>query len=213
VAATDYITLDDLELHLGLPAGGEFDTKLLNVIASVSRWADAYCQRHFYQDGTTIAPVARLFDARDPCRLELGDTPVTIGGVTVLSDLIEVTELATDDDADGTFETVWAPSEFQLLPLNSVPAQEIGAIGRRFPSRCNERAGLVRVTGVWGWTAVPDTVRQACLIQCARIFKRKDSPEGVSGFDQFGVIRVSGRLDPDVAANLNHLVYYPAVFA
>lgn len=212
MAATDYLMLDDIEEHLGLPAGPEFDTKLLNVIASVSRWTDSHCQRHFYKDGTTGSPVARVFDASDPCTLKLGDTPVTVGGVTVLGDLLEITELATDDDADGTFETVWSSSEFQLLPLNGVPAQSIRAIGRRWPCPAwRTRAGLVRVKGVWGWPAVPDTVREACLVQCARIFKRKDSPEGVSGFDQFGVIRVSGRPDPDVAANLNHLVHPQAV--
>jgi hypothetical protein len=57
----------------------------------------------------------------------------------------------------------------------------------------------VRVTGVWGYSAVPDAISQACVIQAERIFKRLDSPLGVAGFGDMGVVRVTSRLDSDVA--------------
>jgi hypothetical protein len=70
--------------------------------------------------------------------------------------------------------------------------------------------GLLRVFGIWavpgmrvrittrfGWPAVPDPVDEASLIQASRLFKRKDSPEGVAGSSEWGVVRVSRR-DPDV---------------
>lgn len=59
----------------------------------------------------------------------------------------------------------------------------------------------MRISGVWGWPAVPDAVKAACRIQVSRVFKRADSPLGVAGFGEFGVVRVS-RLDPDVESLL-----------
>ena len=58
------------------------------------------------------------------------------------------------------------------------------------------------------WPEVPATVHQAALIQAHRIFKRKDAPEGMMGFADFGVVRMQGKLDPDVAANLDSYVRY-----
>jgi hypothetical protein len=63
----------------------------------------------------------------------------------------------------------------------------------------------VRVMAKWGWPAVPDVVVTACLIQAQRLYKRKDSPEGVIGSAEWGVVRVA-RIDPDVQANIQHLV-------
>jgi hypothetical protein len=54
----------------------------------------------------------------------------------------------------------------------------------------------VRVTATWGWPAVPDPIKDACLLLAARLFRRKDSPEGVTGFSDLGAIRVS-RYDAD----------------
>ena len=49
--------------------------------------------------------------------------------------------------------------------------------------------------------AWPPNVEQAVLIQSTRLYKRRSSPEGVAGFGDLGVIRVSS-LDPDVEAML-----------
>jgi hypothetical protein len=62
-----------------------------------------------------------------------------------------------------------------------------------------EGEALVSVTGVWGWAAVPVTIKQATVIQSSRIFKRLDSPLGVLSSPDLGFIRVGSRLDPDVA--------------
>lgn len=202
--ADDYITLAELKEHLKVEVM-TFDAKLVNVITSVSRWIDNHCERHFYQDGTAGSEVARVFDSADSRLLKLG----------VFNDLVSVTEVATDDDRDGTFETVWAASDYQPLPLNpdaapeTTPFREIRSTGTRtFPQVLRTSpVGLIRITGVWGWPAVPETVREACLMQAARIFKRREAPEGVLGFDQFGTVRVSGRPDPDVQANLAAYVH------
>lgn len=54
----------------------------------------------------------------------------------------------------------------------------------------------VRVTAQWGWPSVPPQIKTATLIRAARLFKRRESPDGTLGAGDFGVIRV-GRFDPD----------------
>ena len=48
----------------------------------------------------------------------------------------------------------------------------------------------------------PSEVHTAALIQAARIYKRRGSPEGVANFGDFGPVIVS-RIDPDIEANLS----------
>jgi hypothetical protein len=61
-----------------------------------------------------------------------------------------------------------------------------------------EGQALVRITAVWGWPSIPKAIETATIIQATRIFKRFDSPLGVAGFGDFGAVRVSRFLDPDV---------------
>src|SRR5690606_2942121 len=61
----------------------------------------------------------------------------------------------------------------------------------------------VAVTAVWGWTAVPDAVKQATLLQASRFFKRRVAPFGIAGSpDQGSEMRLLARVDPDLAVML-----------
>jgi hypothetical protein len=167
------------------------------VLDSVSRWIDEYCDRHFWQDGATGAEMARTFTPTRCYSLDIDD--LVPGSVTTFK---------TDDAGDGTFETTWAASDYQLQPVNRPsgrPFRRVEAVaGRLFPvPYMRARSNRVEITGVWGWPAVPDTVHQACLIQASRVLKRRHSPEGVAGFGEFGLIRVTNRPDPDVMALLD----------
>jgi hypothetical protein len=175
---------------------------LERAINAASRGIDQYCQRHFFQDGTALVPVARPLPA--PCNprvLEFG----------AFNDLASATvTVKTDETGDGVFETTWAASDYELQPINPSSGPEprpftsiMATGGRWFPAGAwTGRSARVEVTGVWGWPAVPDAITQACLILAARVYKRKDSPDGVSNWGDFGVIRV-GRTDPDVVALLD----------
>lgn len=192
MAATDYVTLEQLRLHMGLDVDDhpEWDTKLGNVITSVSAWIDEHCQRHFWQD----VAATRSFDALTRRVVKLGH----------YNDLVSLTSLTVDG-------LEWDPSTYRLLRKHGDvrrPYIEIRAIGAdSFPLADDRHVERVVGTGTWGWPSVPMQVPEACLIQSARIFKRKDAVEGVMGFAQFGVVRMQGRLDPDVAANLNNLIH------
>jgi hypothetical protein len=59
----------------------------------------------------------------------------------------------------------------------------------------------IRVTAKWGWPETPAEIELATRLQAARLYRRKDSPQGVIAIPEFGGIRVS-RFDPDVRALL-----------
>jgi hypothetical protein len=161
------------------------DSMLELAVESASRLIDSYTQRYFYNAGTAT----RLFAPQDSY-------------VTEIDDLITLTTLQTSDGE--TFDTTWQAKDYQLEPLNGVvdgltgyPATRIRAIDDFIFTHLTGEA-TVRVIGIWGWSAVPTAVKQATVIQAARIFKRNDSPLGIAGFGEMGAIRVGTQLDPDV---------------
>ena len=187
-----YATRDDLKKQAGLDLDDiEFDDHIDKAVSAASRGIDMYTNRHFYQ-----VSEPRLF-VPDNERL------VTFG---TFGDLVSVSELATDEGGDGTFETVWAAADYQLHPANPSQAPEprpyrfLTAVGTKtFPVRWTAASSSyrARITGTWGWPAVPAAIVEACLIQAHRLFKRRESPEGVAGLNMFGTVTM-GRLDPDV---------------
>jgi hypothetical protein len=161
------------------------DTLLELAVESASRMIDSYTQRYFYNAGTAV----RLFVPQD-------------NYVTEIDDAISISKIETSDG--DNFEVTWQTKDYQLEPLNGIvdgltghPATRIRAVDD-FLFNVLAGEATVRVTGVWGWSAVPIAVKQATIIQAARIFKRNDSPLGIAGFGDMGVIRVGSQLDPDV---------------
>lgn len=174
------------------------DTLIELAIESASRDIDAYCARVFYSVGSS----SRFYSALDPYYCPIDDAQ-------------SISEVATSATSNGVYATVWAnpttgnnDGDYQTEPVNAaypvdgivMPITGLRALWNYlFPIAGG--AALVKVTGVWGWSAVPTAIKQACVIQAARIFKRNDSPLGVAGFGDMGAMRVS-RVDPDVARML-----------
>lgn len=181
-----YCTLAQVKASLRIT--DTVDDALLELaVEAASREIDQATERTFYNMGTAT----RYFVARDPY-------------FTEIDDLISLTHLKTDPDGDSGFTVTWATTDYQLEPLNGfsggVPTPATGIRARDtylFPME--EEEALVEVRGVWGWSAVPTAIKQATVILASRIFKRNDSPLGVAGFGDLGVMRV-GKLDPDVEA-------------
>jgi len=118
-------------------------------------------------------------------------------------------DLASLVVATGQVGSPFSPvnaTDFEARPLNALvrgrPYQTLKHHWHFWPTWPSVR---VQVTAKWGWPAVPDNVVEACLILAARIFRRKDSPDGTAGAGDFGPIRIS-RTDPDVADMLSHYV-------
>lgn len=183
-----YCTLAEVKAALRIPNADTIDDTLLETaVESASRLVDGFCQRSFYSAGTAVRYFA-------PGLLDLCE----------LDDVITVTSVETSTNVDGTFDRTWDSSEYQLEPLNGKvdgltgwPYTRIRAARALFFPSWNGEA-TVKITGTWGWAAVPIAVKQATMIQASRIFKRLDSPLGVLSAPDLGYIRVGSRLDPDV---------------
>lgn len=192
MATNGYITLSELKSRLDITSA-TYDSLLDAAIEAASRQIDAYTGRRFYRNATDET---RYYTATEPDLLLLPD------------DLGSLTSLATDDDGDRVYETTWASTDYDLEPANAAldgqpyTAIRVTPLGRyTFPSTSRG----VRLVGRFGYStlaAVPDAVAEAAAIQAARLFKRRDSPFGMAGSPEFGVLRALPPLDPDVRALL-----------
>jgi len=184
ITGTIYASVAELKARVGITDAVD-DAVLGAVLEAVSRGIDNYCGRHFY---LSAAGTVRYY------------TPVAHDQV-LIEDCVALTAVAGDTDGDRTYEDTWAASDYDLLPENAAadgkPYTTIAvAQNGDYSLPVGVRKGL-KLTGTWGWSAVPDPVSEACLIQAARVFKRKDTPFGISGSPEMGQMRI-GRLDPDV---------------
>jgi hypothetical protein len=185
-----YCTLQELKNALGITDAID-EVSLNNAINATSRMIDDYTNRFFYKDGTTASPVVRYY------------TPVDMWQLYT-DDFVSVSQVATDDNFNQTWDTVWAADDIMIEPINNPrrgwPYNRILAIGSYiFPANLPQS---VKVTGVWGWSAVPPEVNSACLIQASRLFNRRQSPFGIAGSPDIGTVRLLSRLDADVEALL-----------
>lgn len=181
---TDYASLAQVKSALRITDNLD-DAALQIAISAASELIDGFCGRNFGSESGT-----RVFAATDTTLVSIDD-------------LVTLTTLKTDDNGDGSFETTWLAG-YQLEPLNNKldgtywPTTRIRAVDDFFPV-ANQQA-LIQIQGVWGWASVPASITEACIIQACRLFKRADSPLGVAGFSDVGVVRVTSKyLDGDVA--------------
>lgn len=205
-----YTTVADVRDHLG-DTGSKLDLTLLErAINSASRAVDNYCSggrprwRRFWPDTVASARTFRVDDSRVAWIDDLWDASSVV--------------IKTDDDDDGTYETTWDTTDFQLEPLNGgssdgVPYafylitalnQRLGLLTTRQFNRVESRAAL-QVTAKWGWSATPDEVQLATILLAVKLFKRKDAPFGVAGMNDFGAVRIT-QADPDVKTLLDPYV-------
>jgi hypothetical protein len=169
-----------------IPSADTVDDSLLETsIEAASRQLDGFCERVFYTTSGT-----RVFVPNDSYVCETDD-------------IVSITTIKTSSDGEG-FDTTWATTDYQLEPLNGraggivTPYTQIRAVDDfLFPVFGGE--ATVQIVGNFGWSAVPIAIKQATLMLAQRQFKRYDSPLGVAGVGDLGVMRIS-RIDPDVQA-------------
>ena len=190
------------ELKAALRITDSVDDDLLELsINGASRQIDGYCERVFYSISAT-----RVYAPQNSTICEIDD-------------LISLTTLKTTSTSGASFDVTWTSSDYQLEPLNGLaggmatPYTRIRAVGdylfATLPAWGGGMEATVQVVGTFGYSAVPDAVKQACVLLAMRQFKRYDSPLGVAGFGDIGVVRVS-RVDPDIASLLEPYVKFRA---
>ena len=179
-----YVALSELKSALGISGSTEDDFLNLAINAATTS-IDDLCGRVFTPD---TSATARIYRAQPY--------------YTVVDDIHTTTDLVikTDTSGDGTYDTTWASTDYQMEPLNNVakgfPLRNIRAVGDYTFPVYGDGLASVEVTAKWGWASLPEPVEQACLMLASRLYNRKASPMGVIGVGDFGPVRIS-RSDPD----------------
>lgn len=187
-----YATLAEIKSHLGITDTDD-DTQLTLALSAASSMVNRYCKRTFNDAGATPTVQSRYYTSRR-------------AGVLFVDDLATATSLTiATDDGTGAYATTIAATDYTLEPINAAlrgePYTQI--YSDEWPG--DVRHG-VKVTGIYGWPAVPTEVKSAELIQAARIFNRKNSPYGIAGSPEVGSeLRLLAKLDPDVEQLLTGL--------
>ncbi|MFH9404894.1 phage gp6-like head-tail connector protein [Streptomyces sp. NPDC017638] len=186
--ANEYGTLAALKERVGIQADDTTaDTLLTSALAAASRGIDRATGRRFWLDAE---PVARIYRPR-------GRIVYEPDGVLFLVDDIGSAEGLSVETGSGTSWSL--ATGYDTSPDNALlDGRPITGLLRASGS-WGSATGRLRVTARFGWPAVPDDITEAALIQASRLYKRKDSPEGIIGSAEWGVRNLSRR-DPDVWA-------------
>lgn len=162
------------------------DDLLVPSLEAASRAVEQYCDgRVFYlADSATarVFPTRRRICVAEGYRLPVDD----IGHATITAEV-----------GDGSTWT--ALTDVEVHPDNALAKGE--AISGLVSQTDWSNYRRARITARWGWPTVPAAVAQATFLQASRLYRRKDSPEGVAGANDWGLVRVPN-LDPDVKALL-----------
>jgi len=194
-----YATLADLKQIRPSPTGNtDIDAAMLRALNVASRRIDRMCGgRQFWLDKTATA---RIF--RPQGRV----APAQYGEWLLIDDIGDPTGMIVEVGNGTTFTAI---TNYDTGPENAIAYQTpITKLFRRLMPWTNwtmQPNAQIRVTALWGWPIIPDEVVQATLIMANRLYLRKDSPEGVLGNSEWGVVRVGAR-DPDVSELLGDLM-------
>ncbi|MEV6614263.1 phage gp6-like head-tail connector protein [Streptomyces sp. NPDC051051] len=184
--ANEYVTLEELKAQFGIePGDTSRDAQLNRARASASRSIDKTTGRRFWLDE---APVQRVFNPRG--RIVREDD----GDLFLVDDIGSAEGLVVETGSGSSWSAVTA---YETSPDNALAdGRPVTGLFRSLGT-WGTSTGRLRITARFGWPAVPDDIHEAALIQASRLFKRKDSPEGIIGSAEWGVRNLSRR-DPDV---------------
>lgn len=189
VWAPDYATLAEMRSYAGIVAADDTtdDAKLARNITAASRAVDDHCNRQF---GKVAAPELRTYTAM---RYDGYNT------IVLTDDLMDLTGVVVTVAGVAYVPARWGP---QNAPARGKPWR------RAFlPGSLSRAPADVSITAAWGWTAVPEAVKEATLLQGLRFSLRKNSPFGVAGSPELGSeLRLLAKVDPDVAVMLRKYV-------
>ena len=188
-AQNAYVELEDLKASLEMSGQTFADLDYKRALPAASRGLDEACGRRFYLD--TDATSVRYYSP-------------ALNGVLWVDDLVDVTSIAVDTNGDGTFGTTWTEnSDFVLAPLNApedgwpwTRIERHPLSGSYFPSYPRS----VKVTGQFGWAAVPEAIKEATTLLASQLTSRvREAKWGVVGFGLEGEALRIARTDPHIA--------------
>ena len=196
-----YASLAEVKDTLELTGETFADPDIERALASASSGIDKLTERRFWLDADTSR--VRYYTPDDP-------------GVLRVDDLAVLTSLASSP-AGAAFTTAWVENtDFVLEPLNASADDEPWTTVRVHPSSgralpCVPRS--VKVTGQFGWPALPPGVKDATIILTSKLVRRvREAPFGVIMLGADVAMRIA-RSDPDVMFLIGPYMRYPVAIA
>lgn len=188
-----YATRDELKAFGGI---GDGDDDYVDLCLSAGQeFIDRFCGRTFAVPTTTTTKYYR--PTRDARQLLAFDDLADLTGLTVY----------TDEALDGSFSTLIGLTTEYRPTIPHDPSWPYTAIKTAdkywFPQSWSGDLSTVKVTGHFGWAAIPASVKHANLLYGNRLYQRRKSPQGVFG----GFAGTGGEItvpwsDPDVTMGL-----------
>jgi hypothetical protein len=173
-ATNAYCTLAALKAELKITDTDD-DSLLYTAINAASRQIDGHCGWRFWQDS---AVQARKFHPDNPGTVYLCDDE-TGDGISTTTGLV----VKVDADGDGVFETtLTVDTDYFLEPSNAAT---------RDPAWPYTELHIAPTAAAYfpcGWTRP--------TVQAGQLHKAKDTPFGVAGVSDMGVMRVRSELHP-----------------
>lgn len=183
----DYVTSSTLKSYLRI-GDTDDDAFIALWITAASRSVDGFCQRQF---GQVAAAEQRTYTA-------VYDR--WIGSwVADIDDIQDITDLAVVDSDDA------AIADYTLVDVNALKRGKPYTGLRVAPAvSCAAGSMTIKVTGLWGWSAVPSAVSAAVLLQAGRLQARRENFFGTAGSPDQGseVKLLTATLDPDLRTTL-----------
>lgn len=194
-----YVSLPLLKRTLGKITQDDRDEDIQFAAVAASRMIDSATGRKPGAFQADLTPSTRVFSLQSRVIAEMA---YNMSGVLV-DDIASDSGVVIGIGARGT--GIYVPPASFILGPDDAPA-----MGRPYeyvmlpaPFRFGTQDSI-QITARWGWPTTPPEVQMATRLLAARLYKRKDSPQGVIASADWGAVRVS-RTDPDVYALISDL--------
>ena len=184
---TAYASITDFKAYARITSTDTTDDGVIgDILESASKLIDTETRRTFYARTET-----RKYDVPDGDTLYIED-----------DDLLAITTLTNGDD------TTLAPTEYNLLPANSMPKYGIKIKGSSSYSWQGESDGdneqVIEILGLWGYSYTPPAdIKEACL-EIATAFYHRRFGENIGSESTFtaGGVMISPRDIPASARTI-----------
>lgn len=194
-----YATPDEIKAELEI-TGTTYDARFLALAERATKFINTLCQRKdgFVADANASA---RTYDGSG-LEYQWIDECISVSTVEVKD---------AETEADTAYDTWTADTDWRAAQgtpsrpdWNRTPYTFLIIDPNSGESYFTEGMRTVRVTARWGYAAtVPDEIKQACIIQAGRWWKRGQSGYAdTAGGPEWGELRFARKLDPDVEAIL-----------
>ena len=212
MAIADFCTTAELLTYMRADATGVDAVTSALAVTAASDAIRQTCNRSFEIQGLASN---RLFTAVYPYSANLGALaywfpwpgvfPFTALTTTLPAPVLMVDDFILTNQTIGNITVTDKTTLATYTPIAGYP-YNVDTFGECFTglvfapgTSMSTTEGQMQVNAKWGWTSVPTTIKNACLIQASRYVKRRDSVTGVEGISQLGtVMRVRAGLDPDI---------------